>query len=212
VYTCAAVFDRNAPSTKRAVAELCDKDMHERLFTYALWRTASDAGAKDLLSDAIECVGDPSRKPWDPDKASFFRHMRLVMDTLAIEGARKGYGRFEVVDSRIAVDTTEADPSPVADQALDDHRDLARLKAMGDLLLADLGDSDPVATKVYRAACEGIEEPSEQAAHIGRRVEEVYEALRRLKHRSARIRKAYEAREAERMKDARQSAKKRDKL
>jgi hypothetical protein len=61
VYTRAAVFDRDAPSTKRAVAELFNKDVHERLFTYALWRTASDAGAKDLLADAIECVGDPSR-------------------------------------------------------------------------------------------------------------------------------------------------------
>jgi hypothetical protein len=58
------VFDRNAPSTKRAVTELLNKDVHERLFTYALWRMASDDAAKDLLADAIECVGDPRRKPW----------------------------------------------------------------------------------------------------------------------------------------------------
>jgi hypothetical protein len=211
VYTRAAVFDRNAPSTKRAVAELLNKDLYDQLLRYALWRTSSDAAAKDLLADAIECVGDPSRKPWDPSKVSFFRHMRLVMDTLAIEGARKGYGRFEVVDSRLAVDATTADPSPLPEEALHDHRELAREKEMGDLLLVDLGDSDPVATKVFRAASEGIEEPREQAAHIGCRVEEVYEALRRLKYRGARIRKSYEAREAARMKEARQSAKKKDK-
>jgi hypothetical protein len=166
VYTRAVVFDRNAPSTKRAAAELLNKDVWERLLTYASWRTASDAGAKDLLADAIECVGDPNRKPWDPSKASFFRHMRLVMDTLAIEDARKGYGRFEVVDSRLAVDTTTADPSPLAEEALDDHRELARLREMGDQLLADLGDSDPVATKVFRAACAGIERMLDEAKEL----------------------------------------------
>jgi hypothetical protein len=74
-----AVFDRNAPSTKRAVVELLKKDVHEQLLRYASWRTSSDAAAKDLLADAIE-------------------------------GARKGYGRLEVVDSRLAVDPTTADP------------------------------------------------------------------------------------------------------
>jgi CheW-like domain len=57
------VFDRNAPSTKGAIAEIHDKEVYDKLRKHAPWRTGSKADAKDLLADAIECVGDPDRRP-----------------------------------------------------------------------------------------------------------------------------------------------------
>jgi hypothetical protein len=136
------VFDRNAAATVLAIAELSNKDLYDKLLKYALWRKSARADAEDLLADAIECVGDPQCKPWDPAKGSFFRHMRLVMDTMAIELARTGQGRFEVISSKLAFDkkTSDADPSP--DDALDDARQLAWLRRLGNRLLAKLGDKD----------------------------------------------------------------------
>jgi hypothetical protein len=181
------VFDRDAPPTKRALAELAKKDVFEKVHLYAIWRTSSEADAEDLLADAVECVGDPDRKPWDPAKGSFFRHMRLVMDTLAIETARGGYARFEVVSSSLAADEKTADPGPQPDGALHEARDLAWLRRLGDSLLGKIAQRDPLATSVYRVACEGVETPREQAATIGCAVEEVYEALRRLRYWGARV-------------------------
>ena len=77
--------------------------MSDKLRRYALWRTGSKADADDLLADAIECVGDPDRRPWDPTQITFFRHMRRVMDGLAIELARSGRARFEVISSTLKV-------------------------------------------------------------------------------------------------------------
>jgi DNA-directed RNA polymerase specialized sigma24 family protein len=205
------VFDRDAPLTKRAIEELLKKDVHDSLFKYAVWRTSSEADAEDLLADAIECVGDPDRKPWDPSRGSFFRHMRLVMDTLAIELARKGRVRFEVVSSHLAHDERTIDPAPAADTALHEARKFAWLRRLGDMLMAKLTDKDPVAKGVFLAACEGVESPGAQASKVGCSVDEVYEAHRRLKYHGARILAQDREAEAARMKELRTEAKKKEK-
>jgi DNA-directed RNA polymerase specialized sigma24 family protein len=204
------VFDRHSPLSKRALAEFVKKNVHEKLFRYAVWRTSSEADAEDLLADAIECVGDPDRKPWDPEKGSFFRHMRLVMDTLAIDRARSGHARFEVVNSSLAINEETMDPAPVPDKALHDARKLAWWRRLGDLLLEKVSARDPLAKSVFLAACEGAETPNEQAAKIGCTVAEVYEAQRRLKYHGACILAQDREAEAARMKALRASAKKRE--
>jgi len=202
------VFDRNAASTVLAIAELSKKDLYDKLRKYALWRTSSTADADDLLADAIEWVCDPQRKPWDPAKGSFFRHMRLVMDTLAIEIARGGRARFEVVSSKLAFNEKTPDVATSADDALHDARTLAWLRRLGQRLLAKIGDKDPLATKVFIAACEGAEEPHEQAAKIGCSVEEVREAQRRLRYQGAGVKAQDQQEEAARMNALREEAKK----
>jgi DNA-directed RNA polymerase specialized sigma24 family protein len=203
-----AVFDPDAPSSKRAIAELHKRDVHEKVLKYAVWRTHSEADAGDLVADATECVCDPDRKPWDHTKRTFFAHMRRVMDDLAIERARSGHARFEVVSSELAVDETTVDPARRPDEALHDERKVAWMRLLGDRLLGMLGDRDPIATKVFRLACQGIEDATEQAAAIPCRVDEVYEALRRLKYHGARIKAEHREAEAVRMKAAREQAKK----
>jgi hypothetical protein len=111
--------------------------------------------------------------------------MRLVMDDLAIELARGGYARFERVGEEPDSERRPVDPAPMPDEALADQLVLARLRALGQSLLARLGDGDPLATAVFRCGCEGVDEPGEQAAHIGCSVEEVYEARRRLRYHGA---------------------------
>jgi DNA-directed RNA polymerase specialized sigma24 family protein len=191
----------------RAIAELQKQAIRSHLVEYAGNRTNSEADAEDLLADAVECVCDPDCKPWDPAKASFTRHMRLVMDHVVIRRARGGYARFEQVDSPV-VDATAVDRNPPADQALHDQRELARQRRLGNLLMDKLEGRDPVAVKVFRAACEGIEDPAEQAAAIGCEASEVYEALRRLKYHGASIAAEDERAEALRMKQAREGARK----
>lgn len=202
------VFDPDASSSKRAIAELHKKDVRDKIKKYATWRTSCAADADDLVADAMECVCDPDRKPWDDAKRTFFAHIRRVMDDLAIERARGGYARFEVVDSELAVDESTVDPAPRPDEALHDERKLAWMRRLGDLLLGRLGDRDPIATKVFRLACQGIEDPVEQAAAIPCRVDEVYEAQRRLKYRGGCIKAEDREAEATRVKAAREQAKK----
>jgi DNA-directed RNA polymerase specialized sigma24 family protein len=202
------VFDPNAPSSKRVLTELQNPQVRRSLLRYAAWRTDSQADAEDLLADAIERVCDPDRKPWDPTKASLFRHIRLVTDDIATVRARSGRARFEVVDSKLAHDATTGEPAPLPDEALHEHRQLAWLRRLGRILLGQVEGKDPIAASVLRAAQDGIEEPAEQAAAIGCRVEEVYEALRRLKYRGARIKAGAEQADAQRMKETREGTKK----
>ena len=207
-YGCAAVFDKDAPSSKLALAELQQERIRTSLKKYAVWRTKSEADAEDLLADGVECVLDPDRKPWDPAKGSFFRHMRLVMDGIAIEQARGGHRRFEVLDEGIAFDQRTVDPKPPADEALHAERKLAWLRHLGTVLMGRLRGKDPVALKVFEVACEGVEEPQEQARRIGCPVDDVYESLRRLRYHGAKVRDEEEQAEAERMKRAREEARK----
>jgi DNA-directed RNA polymerase specialized sigma24 family protein len=207
-YGCTAVFDGNAPSSKLALAELQQERVRTSLKKYAVWRTGSEVDAEDLLADGIECVCDPDRKPWDPAKGSFFRHMRLVMDGIAIEQARGGHRRFEVPDVGITFDQGTVDPKPLADEALHAERDLAWLRHLGTVLMGRLREKDPIARKVFEVACEGVEEPQEQARRIGCPVEGVYEALRRLRYHGAKVRAEEDQAEAERMKRAREEARK----
>src|ERR1017187_1284444 len=128
------VFDEDSPLSKRVREQLADKTVLANLLKYARWRTKTEWDAEDLLGDAIASACEPNRKPWDPTKRTFFRHMRFVMDDLAIENARSGYARFEEVGSEIDFDEILVDPRPLADDALDAARTPGRLLRWGERL------------------------------------------------------------------------------
>ena len=180
-----AVFDGDAPSSKRAIEEFRKENVRSRIYRYAVWRTQSEADADDLVADAMIRVLDPASRPWDPSVRSFERHMRLVLDHIAIERARSGYARFEVVDTAPADAATS--PVPSADERLQEHQELSRLQELGDRLVSRLEGRDALAARVFRAACAGVGEPANLARELGCRIEEIYEAMRRLKYHAAQV-------------------------
>jgi hypothetical protein len=82
-----SVADKDTTPAERVAAEMAKKSVRSSVVTYALWRVRSETDAEDLVGEAILCASDPDRKPWDPAKRAFFKHMRYLMDDLAIERA-----------------------------------------------------------------------------------------------------------------------------
>jgi DNA-directed RNA polymerase specialized sigma24 family protein len=201
------VFDRDAPSTKRVLEELKKPRGRPRLFRLAWWRTHSKHDADDLVQQTLECVCDPERRPWDPARKTFLIHISDVMRDILYEQGRSARAMHEVVDSTLARDDATVDGAPLADEALDAHRELARLQEMREQLLADLGDRHPIATKALRLAMTGVVTPAEQAGRIPCAVEDLYEAYRVLKYHGALILAERQEAEARQMRERREKAK-----
>jgi hypothetical protein len=58
------MYDRDAPYSKRALAELEKPRVRGSLVQIAQWSTQSEADAEDLVSDALILVLDPEESPW----------------------------------------------------------------------------------------------------------------------------------------------------
>jgi DNA-directed RNA polymerase specialized sigma24 family protein len=200
------VFDKDAPSSKLVFAELAKDGVRTDLHRYATWRTGNEDDAKDLVASALVVVCDPDKKKtWDPSKRSFFRHMRRVLDDIAIEQKRTGAGKYEINETDLIRKTGDpnafpdpADEHELPDEALAAHQELAWLRGMGDKLLRRLAGRDEPAIAVFHAACI-YEEPAEQAKHLGIPVEEVYEAHRRLRYHGLIVKAEWHEAEAARM-------------
>jgi len=205
--------DEESPLSRRVREELADKALYTSLFQYALWRTRKKEDAEDLLGDAIVCVCDPDRRPWDPAQRTLFRHMRFVMDDIAIERARTGYRRFEELGQKIdyneVLAEVVADPRPLADEVLDDARTSSRLRLWGQRLHDRVKDRDPLAAQVLDACGLGLETAEARAAHIGCTEKEAYEAFRRLIYHGSKIVEEEAAEAERRVNEARDKAKKR---
>jgi hypothetical protein len=199
-----AVYDPRAPSSVRAVDELQKRGVRPALIKLARWWTVSDADAEDLVYEALDLACDPDRSPWDPAARGFLKHMRYLMRDLAGEEARSSRARHEVVDARLARDDAMVDGDPLPDDALEAHRERARLQRLGDQLLARMA-SDPIAMEVYRVAKQGFETPAEQAEHLEYSIDQINEAHRRMKYHARQIRTEEEQAEASRMRERRET-------
>jgi DNA-directed RNA polymerase specialized sigma24 family protein len=209
------VLDKDAPSSLRALEAIADPATREHLLRYATWRTKDPDEAQDLLADALLLALDPEKKPWTDTTYSFRRHMRRIMDDLAIERARKASSRLEITESELLGDSDDpdrlpdpGDERPGSDEVLHELRKSHWLRGLWSRLEASLAGKDPLAVRVYEAACLGHETPGEQAAHLGVPVEEIYEALRRLRYRASLVMADWKDEEARRMLEARTMAKK----
>jgi DNA-directed RNA polymerase specialized sigma24 family protein len=202
------MVDWDSPSAKLALAEMKKKDVADHVYRFAVWRCGSQVDADDLVADALVLVCDPKGKPWDPAQRRFTTHMRFVIQDLVIDRARSGYARFEVVDSRAAVpsEIDDDEPRPLPDQQLHDARALHVQRALGERLLARLGDKHPLATRLFHAVCDGAETPTDQARELGCTVPEVEAAMKVLKYHGAQIRAEYEEEERKRMNELRAAA------
>jgi DNA-directed RNA polymerase specialized sigma24 family protein len=211
------VFDKDAPTSKQVFAELAKEGVRKQLHRYATWRTGDEDEANDLVANALVLVCDPEKdKTWDPSKRTFFRHMRRVLDDIAIEQKRTGAGKYEINESTLIRKTGDpdafpdpADDRPLPDEVLHGHFKLAWLRALGQTLLGILRGRDEPAIAVFHAACI-FDTPAEQASHLGVPVEEVYEAHRRLRYHGLIVRADWERAEAARMAELRKSTSKKE--
>ncbi len=201
------MYDPRAPSSLLAIAEYGKPKEASRLLRYAMWRTRSDAEAKDLVADALVRVCDPDDKPWDPSVRSFFRHMRRVMDDDAIEDNRTGFKKYEIVDTEHEAFDRVIQPIPGPDMALQAKRRLGWLREMWGTLLGRLRGKDRLPLRIYELACAGQhDEPEEFAQQLGVPVEAIYEAMRRLRYHGLIVRHEWEEKEKQRMAGLREQA------
>ena len=110
----------------------------------------------------------------------FLTHMGYVIRDIHIENKRRGYGRFEKVDSHLAADEDAAHPGPLPDEEIAQRSDLARLKELGIELRSRISHL-PHAGQVFDLACEGLDDATKVAAKLECRIEDVYQAHRTLK-------------------------------
>jgi DNA-directed RNA polymerase specialized sigma24 family protein len=194
------VYDPKAPSSLRALAEYAQPATARNLLRYGIWLTKSKAEAQDLVAAAMERVLDPDDKPWDPSKATFRRHMRMLMCDDRVEHLRRGFGKYETVDSDHEAFERTVEPMPQPDALLHRKRKLLWMREMWDRVLARLKDGDALPVRIYELACQARhDEPEEFAEALGVPVVEVYEAMRRLRYHADRVRAEWEERERERM-------------
>jgi hypothetical protein len=181
--------------------------MLERLRAIALWFTEKDtweAGAKDLVEDALVEVMDPERMPWE--RGAFLTHMTFVMRHVWHTKKRLLVSRTEVVDSEIAKDENTLSKEPRADDELHRRRKYGVWRELGQKLVAKIADKYPRAVQVFELAAKGIEEPAEQAEALSCPVEEIYEAMGVLKRYGRGLREEWEQEEERRMKEAHERA------
>jgi DNA-directed RNA polymerase specialized sigma24 family protein len=148
------VFDPAAPSTKRALAELELPGVREHLMKYAVWRARDPDDAKDLIADALVRVCDPDGRPWG-EEGSFKRHMRMVMDDIVIQKARRGAGKFEKRMPSMGFGEDRVSDEPPPDVLLHQHRQLDRMRRMGERVHARLVRHDPLGARVYIEGLKG---------------------------------------------------------
>jgi DNA-directed RNA polymerase specialized sigma24 family protein len=189
---------------------LGNADTSKLLLKFAVWLTESDVDADDLMSEARDCVCDPEEgRPWDPGRATFMTHMRIVMRDLARRERRSAQARREVLETTLAIDESTTGKEPGADEALTDARRLDWLRMMGGKLRARLSRL-PRALQVFDYACQGVEDSAELARLVGCPVGDVYQANRQIARQAAKVLAEERKSEAARMKELRERAKKKE--
>jgi DNA-directed RNA polymerase specialized sigma24 family protein len=200
------VLNYSAPSCIAAIEAFRAGETAKLLLKFAGWFAASEADAEDLLSEAMVTVCDPDHgRPWDPARGSFLAHMRIVLRDLAKRERRSARPRREILDS--AMDETMEHAGPAPDEALHDARTAERLRRLGGILRQRISPS-PRALQVFDLGCEGVEGADELARALHCSVREVYVANRYIARHAAQVKAEDEAAQAARMKNLRDSAKK----
>ena len=126
--------------------------------------------------------------------------MRMLMGLAAIEERRVGFGKYEIVDSESEAFERVIEPIPPPDVLLHRKQKLEWMREMWPAVVARLKDTDTLPILIYELACEGRhDEPEDFARELGVPVQEIYEALRRLRFHAGKARAEWEKREKLRM-------------
>ena len=198
------VFDSQAPSSQRALAELSKEKTRRHLVAIAKWSTGTDADAEDLVSNALLAVLDPEKAPWVSARRTFLTHMSYVMRHVWDEDMRRARVKQEHSDEDVTCDLKTVGKEPPADEELHRRRSLQVLRELGERLMAAIGDKYPIARKSYELGAAGIEDAEDQAGILGCSMEDIYHARDTLKRYAKQIREDYEQAEEHRMKELRE--------
>lgn len=156
--------------------------LYARLVAYAFARCRSRALAEDLAQGAIRCVLDPAYAEWDPHtQPSLARFLGSVVNGLLRNDRVRARSKRDLVlddeSSARLVDARGFSENVAADRERCE-RGIALVRAR--LQAKD----DAVALAVLDAVIDGAETPAALAAELGRPIDEIVFARRRL-HRAA---------------------------
>jgi DNA-directed RNA polymerase specialized sigma24 family protein len=195
--------DEGIASPEEVGAELAKPGMRARLMRIAIWNTRNSIHAEDLLGRALLRTVNLEDWPWVRTERSFLTHMMQVMHKIAWRDRRRG-PRREIPNDPVTRDESVPSPETPADELLDEHRSAAVCMALGEELRKAI-DGDPIAERILELNRLGIDDEPEIAAAIPCSLPQVYAAMKKLKYHGARIRDAWVAREAERMRALREA-------
>jgi DNA-directed RNA polymerase specialized sigma24 family protein len=198
------VYDRNAPSVKRVVAELEKPEVRMGLTRLSLRITGSPADADDLAADALERVIDPDDSPWE--KRTFLSHMKLAMRHIWDQQRRAVRFEREIPDEDVTRGKKGVGREPPADEELARRRQLAIFRQLAESVLGEIGDKHPLVRQCFALGCKGTDEPAEQARILGVTVDEVNQAHETLKYHARRVRAQWDLAEEKRMRELRAKA------
>ncbi|HEV3189106.1 MAG TPA: hypothetical protein VGY54_01345 [Polyangiaceae bacterium] len=201
------VWDQDDPYIKRILEEFGKGMVRHRLIKFGRWllQSNNETDGEDLLQEALILVCS-RKKPWD-GAGSFFGHMAWVMKFLNIDERRLARATLEVVDSNLARDDVIVDPAPMPDEAVNDRRELDRLRRLGQLLIDRLEPDDEDARQVLFHGAQGVEGRADLADKIGCSEQAVQNAQRRIARLASEILDEERAAEAKRMSELRETAK-----
>lgn len=173
----------------------------KRLTAFAHWRLGSRGtwqDAEDLANEAITRVFSPDYKAWDPaTEPDLLRHLGSVVNGLISNMSRTA--------------REELGGDVLGEEGTAPRRDAHRTAGVASWVdgkiyateilerIATEVEGDKLASKVFWLEVEGVPEPKNQAARLGRPIRDIYNARRRLEAKLAMVKEALqkEARDAE---------------
>ena len=202
------MFDPETPSARAACAEYDRKRTRELLLKLAFFSTRSVADAEDLVQTAFLRLLDVEDLPWLG--GTFLTHMSHAMRDTWKEKLRRR-SATERPDEGVTAGDRSFAPGPPPDGQAHRARTLAVHRSLGERLLDRIRGKHPLAARVFELACDGVDEPADQAAALGVPVEQVYEAQRVLKRNGEQIKQQWEQSEEIRMAKVRAAGQERTK-
>jgi len=158
------------------------KSIHQRVSAYAFARCRSRALAEDLSQEAIRCVLDPVYAEWDPQKQpSLVRLLGSIVNRNLWNERQRARSQREVTlddESRPDVPDAHGFSERVAIDRDRFHRAVDLLRARFE------SKRDALALAVLDAVIDGADTPAALASELGRPIDEIVFARRRL-HRAA---------------------------
>lgn len=178
----AAVPSRDAPDPFRAGLDAVDwSRLYAQLLRLAFRRARTRATAEDTVQEALRRGLEPGDERWDsriePDLA---RHVLTIVDRILHSERKKAQVREEPRNLAAAAERTTPRATTPEDDVLNAERD-----ARAQRLLAQAGSrlvGDALAHSVFKLSCDGLDAPAAQVEALGRTIEEIRSARRRVNY------------------------------